>query len=103
MNMESDYLNGNDFETDFKDIKVVKLNNGKFAKYEECNKKIDILFAGKCLGRGYTARIRFMHRDELSSSRGMIDISGKAASEIVFDDTDQYARDLKELNNLGIA
>jgi hypothetical protein len=103
LNMRNDSMNGNDFENDFENIKVVKLNNGKYAKYVECNDTIQILFAGRHLGRGYTARIHFVSRDEISSYRGVIDVRGRTASEIVFDDTTQYLNDLQELNELGIA
>lgn len=102
MNTQNDSMNENDFENDFEDIKVVKLNNGKYAKYVECNNNIQILFAGRHLGRGYTVRIHFMSRDEINSCSGMIDLSGKTASEIVFDDTKQYSNDLRELHELGI-
>lgn len=96
--MQDDYIN----EDNIENIKVVKMSNGKYAKYIECNEKIEILFAGKHLGRGYTARIRFRSRDEVISCNGMIDLSGKAASGVRHEDTVQYSKDIKELNELGI-
>jgi len=103
MNTQNDDMNEHDFEEAFEEIKVVKLSNGKFAKCIECNDKIQVLFAGRHLGRGYTARIDFQSRDEMNGTTEVVDVSGKAVSEIVYEDALQYAKNLDELRELDIS